>query len=70
MYIRNMKKVKVDIQDILMVLEAMAENGTKDVIFGEHNGLPSICDADEQDNIVTFQTFDSDEQADESEQVH
>lgn len=58
-----MKRVKIELMDLLVVLEAMNENGTKDIIFLEHAGLPAIADADEPENLITFQTFDSDEEA-------
>lgn len=57
-----MIKVKISLDDILIVLDAMKSNGTQEVVFFEHEGLPAICDADEPDNIVSFQAFDEDEE--------
>lgn len=65
-----MKKIKVSLEDILIVLEAMQNNGTVDVIFFEHGGLPALCDADEQDNIITFQTFDPEEETKDGDAIH
>lgn len=65
-----MRKVKINLDDILIVLDAMKENGTEDVIFFEHGGLPAIADADEPDNIVTFQTFDPDLENKDGDPIH
>lgn len=54
-----MKKVKISLDDLLVVLEAMRDSaGTQDVIFFEYKGMPALCDADDQDNIVTFAAVD------------
>lgn len=65
-----MKTVKIDLQDILVVLDAMAENGTQQVIFFEKDGLPAICDAEEPDNIIMFQTFDSEVENKDGDAIH
>lgn len=65
-----MRKVKIDLQDILVVLQAMEENGTKQVIFFEKDGLPSICDAEEPDNIIMFQTFDDTQETKDGDAIH
>lgn len=65
-----MRKVKIDLQDILVVLQAMEENGTQEVVFFEKDGLPAICDADEPDNIIMFQTFDSDSETKDGDAIH
>lgn len=49
-----MKKVKIALEDLLIVLEAMEVNGTKDIIFFDYNGKPAIADADEPEQIITF----------------
>lgn len=65
-----MKKVKICLSDLLVVLDAMAENGTQDIIFLDHGGLPAIADADEPENLITFQTFDPTEETKEGDPVH
>ena len=65
-----MKKIKVALDDILIVLDAMKDHGTQDVIFFEHGGMPALCDADEPDNIITFQTFDPEDEPDEDDSIH
>lgn len=65
-----MKKVKINLEDLLVVLEAMKENGTSEIIFFEHGALPAICDADEQDNVITFQTFDPEAETKDGDAIH
>lgn len=65
-----MRKVKISLQDLLVVLQAMEENGTTDIIVFDHNGLPAIADADEQDNIITFQTFDDTKETKDGDPIH
>lgn len=60
-----MKKVKIDIQDLLTVLNAMVDSGgTTEIIFFEHNNLPAIRDANDEDSCITFETFDESEDKD------
>lgn len=63
-----MKRIKIGLEDILVVLEAMHANGTKDIIFFDHEGLPAIADADEPENMITFQTFD--DEINDADAVH
>ncbi len=57
-----MKKVKIELEELLAVLEAMRDSGgTTEIIIFEHNSLPAICDANEPDNIVTFRTDGEDD---------
>lgn len=65
-----MKKIKIDITDLMVVLEAMVEGGTTEIIFFEHGGLPAIADADEPDSCITFQTFDPTEETKDGDKVH
>lgn len=65
-----MRKVKISLQDLLAVLQAMDENGTTDIIVFDHNGIPAICDADEQDNIITFQTYDDSVETKDGDSIH
>lgn len=64
-----MKKIKVAIDDLLVVLEAMKENGTTDIMIFEYNGSPAICDSSEPDNIISFQTVSENGDV-EDETVH
>ena len=43
----------------MVVLEAMIENGTREIIFFEHSGYPAIADAEDQDSVITFQSVNS-----------
>lgn len=66
----KVKKVKISLDDLLVVLEAMKEtNDTKDIIFFEFNGLPAICDAADQDNVITFQTVSEEGVVDEDDEI-
>lgn len=65
-----MKKIKVNLEDILVVLEAMRENGTEDVVFFESDGMPAIADADEPENVIRFQTFDPEAENEKGEAIH
>lgn len=56
-----MKKIRIDINDLIDVLEILRENGgTTHVLFFEHNNLPAMADADEPENIIMFQSVDED----------
>lgn len=67
-----MKRVKISLDDLLVVLEAMKSTGdTTDIIFFEFNGMPAICDADDPDNIISFQSVSATgEVNEEDETVH
>lgn len=65
-----MKKVRISLDDVLVVLEAMQANGTKDIIVFDHEGVPALADADEPDNMITFQAFDSDDEFNEDGKIH
>lgn len=51
-----MKKIRLPLLDLLVVLEAMNEQGTTEIILFEHDDLPAIADAAEPENYITFQT--------------
>lgn len=54
-----MKKIKINIDDLIQVLEVLRDNGgTKDVIFFEYNNLPAMADAAEPENIIMFQSVE------------
>lgn len=65
-----MKKIKIDIRDLMVVLEAMLDQGTIEIIFFEHNNLPAIADADDPDNIITFQTYDDEVETKDGDSIH
>lgn len=65
-----MKRIKLDIDDLLIVLEAMRENGTKNIILFEHEDFPAIADYDEPDNIIAFQTYDDDVETKDGDNIH
>lgn len=54
-----MKRIKLNIDDLISVLEALKESGgTKEVIFFEYKDLPALADADEPENIIMFQAVE------------
>ena len=67
-----MRKVKISLDDLMVVLEAMRETaGTTDIMFFEFNGMPAICDVQDPDNIVTFQSVsETGEVNEEDETIH
>lgn len=64
-----MKKIKLDIDDLITVLDAMKENGTTSVIFFEYEDAPAMADADEPENIILFQA-DGEVENDPNEAIH
>lgn len=54
---------------MVIVLEAMIEQGTTDIILFEYKGHPAIADAEHPDDIITFQTYNEDEPKD-TDNVH
>lgn len=65
-----MRKIKVPLEDILIVLEAMMHQGTTDIIIFNYNGVPAIADANEPENIITFATEDHDPTLEEDGGLH
>jgi hypothetical protein len=63
-----MKKIKIDLDDLLIVLEAMQDQGTKEVLIFEYQDQPAIADADDRENIISFQAVTSED--DPEDQVH
>ncbi len=60
-----MKKVKVPLEDLIQVLEAMRDTGgTTEVIFFSWKGMPALADALSPENIITFQTTEVTEEED------
>lgn len=51
----------------------MVENGTQEIQFFEYNNYPAICDADDPDSVITFQSVSEDgtvNEDDDGEVVH
>jgi hypothetical protein len=67
-----MRKVKISLDDLLVVLESMKETGgTQEITFFEYNGMPAICDSNDPDNIITFQSVnEAGEVNEDDETVH
>lgn len=62
----DIKKIKISLSDFIGLLESMRdENNTQDIVIFEYKGLPALCDADDMENIITFQTTSSEEDADQ-----
>lgn len=62
--------MKISLDDLLVVLQAMKDtNDTRDIMFFEFNGMPAICDADDPDNIITFQSVSEDGEVNEDDEV-
>lgn len=65
-----MKKIRIDITDLIAVLETLKESGgTKEVIFFDHDGSPALADADDPENLILFQQAE-DEDPETDEMVH
>jgi hypothetical protein len=64
-----MKKIKISIDDLLTVLDAMKENGTNEIIFFEHNNMPAICDSEDPDSIISFASVNEDGSVNEEDEV-
>ncbi len=66
-----MKKIKISLDDLVTVLDAMKENGTNEIFFFVYNDYPAICDADDPDSVITFQSVnDKGEVNEDDEQIH
>lgn len=64
-----MRKIKIPLEDLLAVLEALREGGTKDIVFFTHNDLPAIADFDDMDQVITFQSVDAEGKVDDEDEV-
>ena len=54
----------------MIVLEAMIEQGTTEIIFFEFNEMPAIADAETPENSITFQTFDPETENKDGDKIH
>lgn len=65
-----MKKIKISIDDLLVVLEAMKEtNNTTEVIIFEYEGYPAITDANDTENVITFRSVNEKGEVDTDEET-
>lgn len=65
-----MKKIRLNIDDLITVLESLRDSGgTTEIIILDHDGYPAIVDANEQENVIMFQVDES-EPVDPEDQVH
>lgn len=56
-----MKKLKISVEQLMALLTEMQETGgTETIYIFEHNGMPAICDADDEDNYIIFSTGEED----------
>lgn len=65
-----MKRVSVDIQDLIDILMDFQEAGCSEVVFFEKEGLPAIADKEDPESIIMFQIFDKTEETKDGEKVH
>lgn len=67
-----MKKIKISLDDLLVVLEAMKDSGgTKEILFFEYQGYPAICDANDPESVITFAAVNELGEVDEDlENIH
>jgi hypothetical protein len=55
------KKLKISVDQLMDLLTEMRETGgTETIYIFERDGLPAICDADDEDNYIIFSTGDDD----------
>lgn len=56
-----MRKLKIKIIDLIDLLQEMQETGQTETIYiFERDGLPAICDADDEENYIIFSTGEDD----------
>lgn len=61
-----MKKIRIPLDDLITVLEALRDSGgATEVIIFEYEGIPALVDADDPDNVITFQAIGEDGENDE-----
>lgn len=65
-----MKKVKINIEDLLVVLQNMIDSeGTTEIIFFEHNNMPAIADANEPENVIVFSSVNENGEVNEDDET-
>lgn len=67
-----MRKIRIPLDDLLAALEACKEAGWENIMMFELSGYPAIADADDPDQVITFQSVNEKGELDEEsdEQVH
>lgn len=65
-----MRKIKIDIRDLAVVLETMIEEGVTEIIISEHRGLPAIADAENPQDLITFQVYNEEEETKDGDKLH
>lgn len=65
-----MKKISIPLEDLLIMLEALQDNGCNDIVIFEHEGMPAIADINNPDDLITFRVSEEDEETSETEKVH
>lgn len=66
-----MRKVKINLKDLITVLEAMQDSGgATEIILFEHEGYPALSDADNQENVITFQAYDEEAETKDGDSIH
>lgn len=65
----DIKKIKISLDDLLVVLDAMKENGTRDIYFFSYNDYPAICDSDDPESVITFQSVNETGEVNEDEEI-
>ncbi len=66
-----MKKIKISIDDLLVVLDQMKDGGTQEIYFFVYNDYPAICDANDPESVISFQSVSEDGTVNESdEELH
>ncbi len=66
-----MKSVAVNLQDLIDILEAMRDSGgTTEIVLFERKGMLAICDREQPEDIITFQSFDKTEETKDGDKVH
>lgn len=57
----ELRKLKINLEQLIVYLTEMKENGAVDIYIYEHNGLPALCDVEEEDNYIIFSTGTEDD---------
>ena len=65
-----MKKIKISLEDLLIVLTAMQEDGTTDIIFFQHEDTLALCDEADPESLIKFQTYDSQAEDKDGTPIH
>ena len=64
-----MKKIKISLDDLLAALEVCKEAGWRNVMIFELNNYPAVADADDPDQVITFQSVNENGEVDEDDET-